>query len=63
MTAKYRILIVDDEDGSCWELAKYLSDKGYDADEAGDEAKARRRLEMTSPDLTISDMRVPPFVR
>ena len=63
MTAKYRILIVDDEDDSCWELAKFLSDKGYDADEARDEAKARWRLEMTSPDLTISDLQVPPLVR
>ena len=59
MTAKYRVLIVDDEDDSRRELAEYLSGKGYDVDEARDGAEARQRCETVSPDFVISDMRMP----
>ena len=59
MTAKYRILIVDDEDHSRQELAEYLSGKGYDVDEARDGAEAQQRCETISPDFVISDIRMP----
>jgi CheY-like chemotaxis protein len=59
MSAKKKILIVDDEQNITWSMEKYLSKEGYFIATA-DSAKKGAELLNTSPfDLVITDMKMP----
>ncbi len=56
------ILIVEDEFLIRWMLSEELRDEGYQVIEASDAAEALSVLKTISPDLVISDVRMPgPF--
>ena len=57
MTAK--ILLADDEEGIRKVLAIYLKDEGYEVITAEDGKKAALLSDTTSPDIVLTDIRMP----
>ncbi len=57
--AKERILIVDDEANARTALAELLRDEGYLVETAADGFKALPKLEDFSPDLVVTDLKMP----
>ncbi|NHA15429.1 sigma-54 dependent transcriptional regulator [Thioalkalivibrio sp. XN279] len=58
-TARPRILVVEDDDGLRDMLRNELDDAGYETLSAADAAAARGLVEQQSPDLVLSDLRLP----
>lgn len=56
---RYRILIVEDDDGARAALAELLRDDGYDIAEAADIGQARTALEGGSVDAMLLDLKMP----
>jgi DNA-binding NtrC family response regulator len=54
-----RILVVDDEPNARTALAELLRDEGYAVETAADGFKALPKLEEFSPDLLLTDLRMP----
>ncbi len=54
-----RILIVDDESGARLALAELLRDEGFEVQSAGDGFKALGRLDNWTPDLVLTDLKMP----
>jgi DNA-binding NtrC family response regulator len=59
MEPKSRILIVDDEVNARTALAELLREEGYQVDTAADGFKALPKLEEFSPDLLLTDLKMP----
>ena len=59
MDTRGRILVVDDEANARSALAELLRDEGYTVDTAADGFKALPKLEELSPDLLLTDLRMP----
>ena len=59
MESRGRILIVDDEANARSALAELLRDEGYTVETAADGFKALPKLEDFSPDLVLTDLRMP----
>ncbi len=57
--AKARILVVDDEQNARSGLKTLLADEHYEVAEAGDGAEALEQLATFSPDVVLSDVRMP----
>ncbi|HEX4458056.1 MAG TPA: sigma-54 dependent transcriptional regulator [Polyangia bacterium] len=57
--ARARILIVDDEANARAALAELLRDEGYSVETAADGFKALPKLEELSPDLVLTDLKMP----
>jgi DNA-binding NtrC family response regulator len=58
-TAKARILVVDDEQNARQALRTILTEEGYELAEASDGAEALEQLSGFSPDVVLSDVRMP----
>ena len=58
-TDKGCILVVDDEANARTALAELLRDEGYRVDTAADGFKALGKIEELSPDLILTDLRMP----
>jgi DNA-binding NtrC family response regulator len=54
-----RILVVDDEVNARTALAELLRDEGYEVETAADAFKALGKLEAFSPDVVLSDLKMP----
>ena len=59
MSLKGRILVVDDEVNARTALAELLRDEGYSVETAADGFKALPKLEEHSPDLVLTDLKMP----
>ena len=59
MTARPRILLVDDEIGIQRAVGPLLRSRGYDVDVAGTGAEALRHMTATPPDLVVLDLGLP----
>lgn len=59
MEAKGRILVVDDEANARTALAELLRDEGYAVETAADGFKALPKLVEFSPDLVLTDLKMP----
>ncbi len=59
MTARARILIVDDEANARSALAELLREDGYVVDTAADAFKALPKLDDFKPDVLLTDLRMP----
>jgi DNA-binding NtrC family response regulator len=59
MSTPGRILIVDDEANARNALAELLRDEGYAVDTAPDGAQALPKIEEWSPDLVLTDLKMP----
>jgi DNA-binding NtrC family response regulator len=59
MASKGRILVVDDEVNARTALAELLRDEGFTVDTAADGFKALPKLEELSPDLVVTDLKMP----
>ena len=59
MSSRGRILIVDDEANARTALAELLRDEGYVVEMAADGFKALPKLEEFSPDLLLTDLKMP----
>jgi two-component system response regulator HydG len=59
MTAKPRVLIVDDEPDTCANLADILTDVGYEADTAHDGLAALALVRQHAYDVALLDLRMP----
>src|SRR6185436_1306291 len=59
MEQKGRILIVDDEANARMALAELLRDEGYSVETAADGFKALPKLDDFSPDLVLTDLKMP----
>jgi DNA-binding NtrC family response regulator len=59
MTHRGRILIVDDEANARTALAELLRDEGFQIETAADGFKALPKLEDFSPDLLLTDLKMP----
>jgi len=59
MEPRGRILVVDDEVNARTALAELLRDEGYTVETAADGFKALPKLEDFSPDLVVTDLRMP----
>lgn len=57
--ARGRVLIVDDDASSRTALSELLSDEGYEVELAQDGFKALAKLPESSPDLVITDQKMP----
>src|SRR6478735_11255410 len=57
--AKGRILVVDDEANARTALAELLRDEGYAVETAADGFKALPKLEEFSPDVVVTDLKMP----
>ena len=57
--ARERILIVDDEANARTALAELLRDEGYSVETAADGFKALPKLEDFSPDVVVTDLKMP----
>jgi signal transduction histidine kinase/CheY-like chemotaxis protein len=57
--AGIRVLIVDDEDGVRKPMARFLTRRGADVDEAGDGVAALARLRVQGADVILVDLRMP----
>jgi signal transduction histidine kinase/ActR/RegA family two-component response regulator len=57
--AGIRVLIVDDEDGVRKPMARFLTRRGADVDEAGDGVAALARLRVQRADVILVDLRMP----
>ncbi len=57
--SKARILVVDDEASARSGLEKLLTQSGYDVDTAKDGVEALERVAERSPDLVVTDLRMP----
>jgi CheY-like chemotaxis protein len=57
--AAQRILVVDDDRGTCAVLAKKLSSHGYEVDVAYDGKQALERVSQQAYDLALVDYRMP----
>src|SRR5438552_11767879 len=58
-TPKGSILIVDDEANARTALAELLRDEGYRVETAADGFKALGKMEELSPDLILTDLKMP----
>lgn len=56
---KEKILVVDDEEDLCKLISMYFTLEGYDVLTALDGMKALELIEKESPDLIVSDIRMP----
>ena len=56
---RHQLLIVDDEPDLRWVLRGLFEDDGFEVAEAGNGAEALRQLEQHTPDVVLSDMRMP----
>ena len=56
---KGNILVVDDEANARTALAELLRDEGYRVETAADGFKALGKMEETSPDLVLTDLKMP----
>ena len=59
MSSKGRILVVDDEPNARTALAEILKEEGYQAETAADGFKGLARAEEFSPDLVLTDLKMP----
>ena len=59
MAGKARILVVDDEANARTALAELLRDEGYQVETAADGFKALPKLADFSPDLVLTDLKMP----
>jgi two-component system response regulator HydG len=59
LDTKGRILVVDDEVNARTALVELLRDEGYAVDSAGDGYKALGKLAEFSPDLVLTDLKMP----
>lgn len=59
VTAKKRILVVDDEEDVQILVCRILRDLGYDVDTASDGAEAIQRIAAGRPDLLVLDLMMP----
>ena len=59
MSSKGRILVVDDEPNARTALAEILKEEGYQVETAADGFKGLARAEEFSPDLVLTDLKMP----
>ena len=59
MAKKYTVLICDDQETIRTSLGEALSDDGYAVIEAEDGAAALHRVDETTPDLILLDLKLP----
>src|SRR6476660_423102 len=59
MSARGRILVVDDEANARTALAELLRDEGYAVETAADGFKALPKLEEFVPDVVVTDLKMP----
>jgi two-component system, OmpR family, response regulator VicR len=59
MSARARVLVVDDEPVVCDVLARYLERDGFEVHTAADGEDAIARFESTEPDLVLLDLMLP----
>ncbi len=58
-SARYRVLIVDDEPTICWALERILRREGYETDVAPNGGSALAKAASAVPDVVIMDVRLP----
>src|SRR6476660_250770 len=59
MSARGRILVVDDEANARTALAELLRDEGYSVETAADGFKALPKVEEFEPDIVVTDLKMP----
>ena len=59
MASRGKILIVDDEANARAALSEILHDEGYQTETAADGFKALGKLEEFSPDVILTDLKMP----
>lgn len=53
------ILVVDDEEATCWGLCRLLGRDGYETDSAPNGLKALEKINRKEYDVVITDMKMP----